>query len=116
MSQLPERIWAIADKVTGVTHWTGNELTGKSIKGTEYVRRDTLPCWQPIATAPRDGTYFLGFGPDYDVPMTMRWGIVNERQAVLDDQPLRWGFEGYGYTFPDVTHWMPIPKGPNDER
>jgi hypothetical protein len=68
--------------------------------------------WKPIDTAPKDGTYILVWGEDFDCPMTARWEIINEREAVLNDAPLRWGWGGHGYIFNGLTHWMPAPKAP----
>ena len=58
--------------------------------------------WQPIATAPLDGTYILGYGPHEDR------GYYIETVHVWDgDWPIRW-MHGYGRP----THWMPLPEPP----
>ena len=61
--------------------------------------------WQPIETAPRDGTYILLFGRHSRrgglIQITARWGGGDWESA--DD--------GYGaYIIP--THWMPLPDPP----
>lgn len=76
--------------------------------------------WQPIETAPKDGTLILiSFGEKgvravswdspWDDPVTFENGIW----CVDDDKhgpyPLR-GYNEDGYNAP--THWMPLPNPP----
>ena len=71
------------------------------------------PQWQPIETAPRDGTHILGYWK------TMR---ITDYPAVLykDDcflNPNAFSFVGkveLEEVFP--THWMPVPTPPNKEQ
>ena len=67
--------------------------------------------WQPRATAPKDGTYFLAWVP------LMGW---EKDQGCLDDGDMRvvW-FEGRGKFTSDrdlgdepFTHWQPLPAAP----
>jgi len=81
--------------------------------------------WQPIGTAPKDGTWFLGYGPDADweewdddtMPKVGPVHFATEEYEVWDrtdpsTQKLR-HTEIVGYWFPfEPTHWMPIPKPP----
>ncbi len=53
--------------------------------------------WQPIETAPRDGTPLLVW--DGDVPIIAYW----HRAA--------WRYSPKGYTC-HPTHWMPLPPPP----
>ena len=60
------------------------------------------PQWQGIESAPRDGTFVLGFGP-HNTRGSYRevihwWG---------DRWTITW-MEGYG----EPTHWMPLPTPP----
>ena len=60
------------------------------------------PQWYGIETAPRDGTFVLGFGP-HNTRGSYRevihwWG---------DRWTITW-MEGYG----EPTHWMPLPTPP----
>lgn len=61
--------------------------------------------WQPIETAPKDGTQILACGFRDGVPIirTTRW-------RTLDGGLECWG-EFNTYYWP-ATHWMPLPKPP----
>jgi hypothetical protein len=57
--------------------------------------------WQPIATAPKDGSWVLGYGNDMsiaDYPAVIFW----------DEQ---WQAAGGAGVF-TVSHWMPLPPPP----
>lgn len=67
--------------------------------------------WQPIETAPRDGTHFLGY----------RRGTVAEAYFVPRDDCEMWAFgrqSGAYEHWPEVrpTHWMPLPAAPKQEQ
>lgn len=83
--------------------------------------------WQPIETAPRDGTWFLtcnvkananGFGPEYEIGcyrplLTDRFdevegGLYRKRQEQIYDWE---GFNNFGR----ATHWQPLPSPPSSE-
>jgi hypothetical protein len=68
--------------------------------------------WQPIETAPKDGTVVIvrGF---YDAD-----GKLFMKAAAAAQYGKRWMMDnhGYGYTvscYP--THWMPLPNPPKGE-
>jgi hypothetical protein len=67
--------------------------------------------WQPIETAPKDGTVIFAW---HDMP-TNKWAAfdINIKKAQwLGEQ---WRVEGYGGNVPaNVTHWMPLPIPPSD--
>ncbi|WGR59952.1 DUF551 domain-containing protein [Paracoccus ferrooxidans] len=69
--------------------------------------------WQPIETAPRDGTKIdLWTGYNERIADSM-W--LNGRGWVF------WGTDGFespGWekVFPAPTHWMPLPQPPEDAR
>lgn len=50
--------------------------------------------WQPIETAPRDGTWVLCWGPDCEHGIA--WFPPNPCWA----------------EYPEYTHWMPLPEPP----
>ena len=63
--------------------------------------------WQPIETAPKDGTVFLGY----------KLGQFRECYKVQRDDCDMWcfgGTSGADDLFPNIkpTHWMPLPKPP----
>lgn len=90
--------------------------------------------WQPIETAPRDGTLFLAWGVAYEWSeqigaMICKWNDEERGPGVsgytqkpgwvgccgskeIDDE----GWDtGNGYTLEvRPTHWMPLPKPPKD--
>lgn len=63
--------------------------------------------WQPIGTAPKDGTEVLiyqagqTFGYDYAIGKQGEYGWVNRNSASCYNTP---------------THWMPLPSPPVQER
>lgn len=60
--------------------------------------------WQPIATAPKDGTAILGWwGTEC---MIVDWCVVVERWGSTHD--------GEDMFEPEPTHWMPLPEGPKE--
>jgi len=91
-------------------------IDGREVKHLAYVAWNDsprgTPQWQPIETAPRDGTHILGYWK------TMR---ITDYPAVLykDDcflNPNAFSFVGkveLEEVFP--THWMPLPTPPKDQ-
>ena len=60
--------------------------------------------WQPIETAPRDGTEILIWEKEFEAFSV---------GCFLGDEPF-W----YGFTYKDrvnPTHWMPLPEPPEEE-
>ena len=66
--------------------------------------------WQPIATAPTDGTVILLYSPKFD----SRYGGVFQARLVSDyfsdGNEERWISDPFIPT--EWTHWMPIPNPP----
>lgn len=60
--------------------------------------------WQPIETAPKDGTSVLVVGA-YGYVLMARW---KEMTRV----PSRWESYGLGAIRFEPTHWMPLPEPP----
>jgi hypothetical protein len=60
------------------------------------------PDWQPIETAPKDGTFILVFSPGR-IQETVAW--CKDREFWMngfDDRPVE-----------KITHWMPLPQSPD---
>jgi len=64
-----------------------------------------FPKWQPISTAPRDGTSILIFEADESTA-----GIV--RVARWRDDTIPAGWSGSEH----ASHWLPLPQPPNQAR
>lgn len=67
-----------------------------------------MTSWQPIETAPKDGTEILLFVDAYvtgDTPQQVvgRWFRSGWQESYADE-----------YAVCEVTHWMPLPEPPND--
>lgn len=65
--------------------------------------------WQPIETAPKDGTWFLAFVPDNP----MAWGPY-EFSSWTQDYSGKWYFCGTDSSeeLEGITHWMPLSEPP----
>ena len=65
--------------------------------------------WQPISTAPKDGTVILACGPSVNVDF-FHWQDLEVRNA-----PVGWR-DSFIHVYPEdhgkITHWMPIPARP----
>lgn len=71
----------------------------------------SAPMWQPIETAPKDGTRILVVGNGWKYPNILWWSAIHKEwiDNILDEH----------YRFPDhvawgyiPTHWMPLPEAP----
>ena len=67
--------------------------------------------WQPIESAPKDGTGLLVCwdctpNPDADFPFD---GYALATWNAEDEE---WNDDGGGSLFADPTHWMPLPEPP----
>jgi len=75
--------------------------------------------WQPIETAPRDGTPILVFGgeftPSVDPPRPVESAVKCERS--IEDGVLRYFVCDTDYYSAEVvgpTHWQPLPQPPKE--
>ena len=77
-----------------------------------------MDAWQPIETAPRDGSAILACVADYENPawnglhpsrgpITVYWGTYHPNSQ--GDACWR---DGSGHKRPYLTHWMPLPPQP----
>ena len=82
----------------------------------EYVERHApvtaSPGWQPIETAPRDGTAILASGLNHGKGPSRHYSVV---------EWMDFGCESGWYAYKDsdphiyLTHWMPLPAAPEAE-
>lgn len=64
--------------------------------------------WQPIETAPKDGTNFLAIGGIYHgLPFVARW-----EPSFYSDQPWKLPLSASRVYEHCLTHWMPLPEPP----
>lgn len=70
--------------------------------------------WQPIETAPKDGTLILGFSAQYRTPKLSqdRATIFWDADNVLGAGVGWWGKLPNGLVMTNPTHWMPLPNPP----
>jgi len=70
--------------------------------------------WKPISEAPRDGSYILAVNMNGEKPSNV---FMVRSMPEIDNQPLA---SGAGWRQPYAewpsypTHWMPLPKPPED--
>ncbi len=73
--------------------------------------------WQPIETAPRDGTRLLLWAAWNDEPVIASW-CVSRAPYSFEGWSTGWQTAGnydVGYeALMGVTHWMPLPAPPGD--
>ena len=65
--------------------------------------------WQPIDSAPTDGTFLVWLSEPHKV--------MNSRVGVMMAHPNVKFINGmFHFDVPPATHWMPLPPEPTDER
>lgn len=61
--------------------------------------------WQPIETAPKDGTVIFAIDSRRDYKAVVKWTGAGEWECITYyGAPMGLGFS--------VTHWMPLPEPP----
>jgi hypothetical protein len=75
-----------------------------------------LPQWQPINTAPKDGTRFLAFRAGDDPEDIGIVSIVKRHDPGGSARNPRHHYETwvteFGSPSPEPTHWQPLPEPP----
>ena len=61
--------------------------------------------WQPIETAPKDGTWVLGWAQSDSAPYRISWGRNH-------DGRLAWSTTFCSFASGYLTHWRPLPAPP----
>jgi hypothetical protein len=84
----------------------------RCVLGRETPQEPRQPDWQPIATAPKDGTWVLVWGPsDTWSLVRLAWYAYNHRSGKA-----YWKLDGecddYELAADQPTHWMPLPPPP----
>ena len=112
----PDRIWHITDRKGKVSTDPDAHVMpcdGAKDAYDEYIRADLVPTWQPIETAPNDGTEILITDGDFTCFgcfYLREWVFCNGVETSEDGVDLfglnKW-IAGYG-----STHWMPLPTTP----
>ena len=62
--------------------------------------------WQPIETAPKDGTFIIVCSDTGNVWCEVRW---TKRSRTREEH---WEHLGFGQLPFNPTYWIPIPKAP----
>lgn len=99
------------DRISKAAKENGRSFSEQVVKLCEYalrVKPDARAAWQPIETAPRDGSFVLIFSPVALEPL-LYIASFNEFEEDLD--PGEWTDPSL-YLVPDPTHWMPLPEPP----
>jgi hypothetical protein len=110
--EIVDRIYARTQSA-GPDHLSPREAIEAAVKEAEGVLASSG--WRDIATAPRDGSHFLAWGPladgetwEYTVAMWdddhQEW-ISPSDADVVHENPARYCLNG-------ITHWQPLPSGP----
>ena len=61
-----------------------------------------MSAWQPIKTAPKDGSTIIIYHPRIECVYTTWW----------DERVRMWSGVEYGSIDPGPSHWMPLPEPP----
>lgn len=61
--------------------------------------------WQPIETAPKDGTWVLGWAQSDSAPYRISWGRNHRGE-------MSWCTQSFSFVGGYITHWMPLPALP----
>lgn len=71
--------------------------------------------WQPIETAPKDGTAVIVYGGNDEAngKLQVGQGFWDSYVCMVSGTMMRWCWEnGAVPCDPQPTHWMPLPKPP----
>jgi len=116
----PEEIDAAIEKFAGGVEWSeADYLSGVSFARAIEAEVLRIYGWQPIETAPRDGTSVLIYMPEASRKKVMEAYWATPWEGAPEDQ-CWWstphGPAGRGYTIlpKAVTHWMRLPAAPGD--
>lgn len=71
--------------------------------------------WQPIETAPKDGSWILVYEPGADEPCVyvVQWGVPEWGGGPETWVTIALGPNPDTYNAEEATHWMPLPPPPH---
>lgn len=70
--------------------------------------------WQPIESAPKDGTDILGYFPDWKRPIAVTcWMDYKSLDHGVVTYHSQYWFTGIAMNKSNPTHWMPLPDPPS---
>lgn len=82
--------------------------THKPAEAVHQIEEPAPAGWQPIETAPKDGSVFDVWVADSD---SGGYRVADAYWSV-GDHFFRYSYEEMSLYGVDITHWMPIPEGP----
>ena len=87
------------------------KLTLEQIEEGERLRAENA--WQPIETAPKDGTRIVA---GTRVNHTSGYSFWDAHVVWFDDEEGEIASDAYqGWAWDDYTHWLPLPTPPEGE-
>lgn len=76
----------------------------------ETVKAQRKEGWQPIETAPKDGSLVLAWREGWDKPCFVRWIFNSRTETTFWNDSIEYDF--YENETEPPTHWLPIPEIP----
>jgi hypothetical protein len=77
------------------------------------VRGDEFMTWQPISSAPKDGTFYLATNGKTFLVLNEPKGCARGRWTKTKGNRGAWNGMGGGYEEMSMTHWRPLPAAPS---
>jgi hypothetical protein len=96
-------------------------MNSQSISSSPAPSTEGLREWQPIETAPKDGTSILACVAGASVPVIAKWVVTprHGKWVAADEDDFDsmedWAEYVSAHDFP-ATHWMPLPPAPDAAR
>lgn len=115
MTHILEEVAAHLDEHAARIH--PSDRTHHHIRDLASIVRAAIPAWQPIETAPKDGTKVL-LADKNGYISTARWTEECERGGVDSSRDPGWKAYAidddsfYSCEYINPTHWMPLPAPP----
>lgn len=72
-------------------------------RAADIIRWEIGTEWRPIETAPKDGTWILGWSACDSIPARISWGRNHNGE-------LRWCTSFCSFIDGYITHWIPMPS------